>query len=75
MNAQVGDFCVSRGPPTVPLMQISRSAVFLKSQNLRNAGTLCISFCLLVREFLLFANIFVRTQTESDCDQFELGPI
>ena len=28
MYAQVGDFRVSRGPPTVPLMQISLNAVF-----------------------------------------------
>ena len=41
MYTQVGDFCVSRGPPTVPLTWISRNAVFLKSQNPRNAGTLC----------------------------------
>ena len=37
---QVGDFRVSREPPTVPLMQILCNLVFLKSQNLRNAGTI-----------------------------------
>ena len=37
----MGDFCVRRGPPTVLLTQISSNAVFLKSQNLRNVGTLC----------------------------------
>ena len=41
MYVQVGDFCNSRGPPTVPLMQILRNVVFLKSQNPRNVGTLC----------------------------------
>ena len=41
MYAQVGDFCGSRGPPTVPITQISRNAVFLKSQNPCNGGTLC----------------------------------
>ena len=30
---------VSKGPPTVPLTQILRNPVFLKSQNPRNAGT------------------------------------
>ena len=38
---QQGDFHVSRGPPTVPLTQISRNAVFFKSQNPRKVGTLC----------------------------------
>ena len=28
MYAQVGDFGISRGPPTVPLMQILRNMVF-----------------------------------------------
>ena len=41
MYVQVGDFCVSRGPPTVPLTQISRNTVFFKSQNPHMAGTLC----------------------------------
>ena len=41
MYAQVEDFCVSRGSPTVPLTQISCNAVFFKSQNPRKAGTLC----------------------------------
>ena len=44
MYLQVGDFRISREPPTVPLMQISRNAVFSKSQNPHKAGTLCISF-------------------------------
>ena len=35
MYAKVGDFCFSRGPPTVPLMQISRNAFFFKTQNPR----------------------------------------
>ena len=35
------NFRVSRGPPTVPLTRILRNVVFLKSQNPRNAGTLC----------------------------------
>ena len=39
MYAQVEDFCVSRGPPTVPLMQILRNTVFFKSQNPDKAGT------------------------------------
>ena len=42
MYVQVGDFRVSRGPPTVPLMQISCDTVFFKSQNPRKAGTLCM---------------------------------
>ena len=42
MYVQVGDFCVSRGPPTVPLTRISCNAFFFKSQNPRKAGTLCI---------------------------------
>ena len=33
MYAQVGDFQISRGPPTVPLTGISRNTFFLKSQN------------------------------------------
>ena len=28
MYSQLGDFCVSRGPPTVPLMQILLNTVF-----------------------------------------------
>ena len=42
MYVQVGDFCVSRGPPTVQLTQIFSNAVFFKSQNPRKAGTLVI---------------------------------
>ena len=38
-----GNFCDSRGPPTVRLMQILHNTGFLKSQNLFNAGTLYIS--------------------------------
>ena len=41
MYVLVGDFRVSRGPTTVPITQILRNAVFLKSQNPRYAGTLC----------------------------------
>jgi hypothetical protein len=44
MYAQAGDFRVIRGPPTVPLTQILRNAVFFKSQNPRKAGTLCTGF-------------------------------
>ena len=40
MYAQVGDFPISRGSPTVPL--ILRNVVFFKSQNPRKAGSLCI---------------------------------
>jgi hypothetical protein len=40
MYVKVGDFHVSRGPSTFPL--ISSNVVFLKSQNLRKEGTLCI---------------------------------
>ena len=40
MYMQVGDFRVSRGPPTVPLTWISHNAVISKSQNPRKAGTL-----------------------------------
>ena len=39
--AQVGDFCISRGPSTVPLTRILRNVVFSKSQNPRKVGTLC----------------------------------
>ena len=42
MYAQVEDFRVSRGPPTVLLTQILRYAGFFKSQKSRKAGTLCI---------------------------------
>ena len=42
MYVQVGDFRVSRGPPTIPLARILHNAVFFKSQNLCKAGTLCI---------------------------------
>ena len=38
MYAQVGNFRVSSGPPTVPLTRILRNAVFFKSQNPRKAG-------------------------------------
>ena len=41
MYVYLGDFRVSRGPPTVPLTRILRNAIFFKSQNLRKAGTLC----------------------------------
>ena len=41
MYAQVGDFGISWGPPTVPLTQIMRNSVFLNSQNPHNAGNLC----------------------------------
>ena len=41
MHAQVGVFCISRGSPTVPQMRILCNAGFEKSQNPRNAGTLC----------------------------------
>ena len=37
----LGDFRVSRGPPTLQLTQILRNAFFFKSQYLRKAGTLC----------------------------------
>ena len=43
MNAQVGDFSISRGPPSVPLTQISRKAVFVKSQNPRTQGPSVLS--------------------------------
>ena len=39
MYPQVEDFCVSRGPPTVPLMQILRNAVFSSPKT--KARTLC----------------------------------
>ena len=38
MYVQVGDFRVSRGPPTVPLTQISCNTVI---SNKHKAGTLC----------------------------------
>ena len=41
MYMQVGDFCVGRGSPRVPLTQISCNTVFSRSQNVRKAGTLC----------------------------------
>ena len=50
MYAQVGDFCVSRGPPTVPLTQISHNTVFFKSQNPRKVGALCIVYFCTNRE-------------------------
>ena len=37
MYLQVGDLRVSRGPPTVPLTQISGNALFFESQNPRKA--------------------------------------
>ena len=40
MYVQVGDFHISKGPLTVPLMRILRNVVFLKFQNLRKVGTL-----------------------------------
>ena len=40
MYSQVGDFRVSRGPPTVLLMQLSCNKVFFKSQNPCKEGTL-----------------------------------
>ena len=43
---QVGDFCISRGSPTIPLTKISCITVFSRYQNLRK-GTLCI-FVLLI---------------------------
>ena len=43
MYMQVGDFCISKGPPKVQLMQILRNTIFFKSQNGRKAGTLCIT--------------------------------
>ena len=36
-----GDFCVSRGPLTVSLTQISCNTFFSKSRNVGKAGTLC----------------------------------
>ena len=41
MCAEVGDFRISRGPSTVPLMRILRNMVFFKSQNPHKAGNLC----------------------------------
>ena len=41
MYAQVGDFPISRGPPSVPLTQISCKTLLSKSQNASKAGTLC----------------------------------
>ena len=38
MYAQVGDFRIGSGPPTVPITQILRNAVFFKSQNPRKRG-------------------------------------
>ena len=46
MYVQVGDFCVSRGPPTVPLMRISCNVVYFKSQNPRKAGPYVCSNCI-----------------------------
>ena len=43
MYLQGGDFCVTRGPPTVPLTRISCNTFFSKSQNVRKAGILYIS--------------------------------
>ena len=40
MYIQVGDFPISRGPPTVPLRRISCNTVFSKAQNACKAGTL-----------------------------------
>ena len=45
MYAQLGDFRVSKEPPTVPLTRILRNAVFFKSQNPRKAGP-SVSFSL-----------------------------
>ena len=41
MYLQEGDFCFSRGPPTVPLTRILCNVVFSKFQNPSNAGTFC----------------------------------
>ena len=41
VRASGWDFCIIRGPPTVPLTRISRNMVFFKSQNPLKAGTLC----------------------------------
>ena len=48
---QVGDFPVSRGPPSVPLTQI-----FFKAQNLCKAGIICITKN--VPNFLWFVDDF-----------------
>ena len=41
MCVQVGDFCASRGLPTVPLTRISCNTVFSKSENAHKEGTSC----------------------------------
>ena len=41
VRANGGCLHISRKPPTVPLTKILRKVGFLKSQNLRNNGTLC----------------------------------
>ena len=43
MYVQVRDFCVSKGPPTVPLTRISCNTVFSKSQNARKVGTFFVA--------------------------------
>ena len=57
MYTQVGDFRVSRGPPTVPLTQILCNTFFFKSQNPRNAGTLCTLEVLFPLEVVLFLEV------------------
>ena len=44
--AQVGDFRVSRGPPTVPPEWILFNTLFFMSQNQRKEGPLCNTSCL-----------------------------
>ena len=53
MYAQVGDFCGSKGSPTVPLKRILRNAVFFKSQNQGKAGTLYINEEINVRVWMV----------------------
>ena len=68
MYVQVGDFCVSRGPSTVPLTRSSCNTFFSKSQNARKAGTLCnfllINFCTHC-DLLVIVRILVLISSES----------
>ena len=60
MYTQVGDFRISRGPPTVPLTQILHNTVFFKSQNPNKARTLCmLIFANFKEAYIDFARIFL----------------
>ena len=57
--AHVGDFCVNRGPPTVPKFRVTR--FFWSPKNPRNAGTLCNLYLIPLPPILITSVLWPNT--------------